>query len=148
MIGGTGTYHVQIRRKTLRDVLQKVRHPNLLNAARATKFILEITDDGKITLYSEHNPFLPVIMAHDKTPLKVKYLSFSSNKDVLVQFFYNCENDKKEDFMFSTRSEVEEDQKEALETLEKLVEVPKHGNNYNFSQFDCFLRTKLNFFCL
>lgn len=140
MIGGTGSYHVQIRRKALREVLNKVRYPNLLSAARPTKFILEVTEDGKIALYSEHNPFLPVITAHDKSPLKVKYLSFASNKDVLVQYFYNCENDKKEDFTFSTRGNLEEDKEEAIETLEKLVEVPKHGNyfpfNSNFSLFD------------
>lgn len=135
MIGGTGSYHVQIRRKTLRDVLAKVRYPNLLTASQPTKFLLEIVEDGKIALYSEHNPFLPIITAFDKAPLKVKYLSFASNKNVLVQYFYNCENDKTEEIVSSSRGDVAAEHEEVLETLEHVVELPKYGN-FTFISFD------------
>lgn len=134
MLGGRGPFHVQLRRKVGSETLAKVGLPNIISANKPTKFILEVTDEGKITLYSSHNPFVPIFKVFDKQPLQVKYLSFSSNEDKLAQFFFGCENDDKEidDSILSTRFNEDEDSP-TLESVQKLVLNHKYGNYFIFS---------------
>lgn len=95
VLGGTGFFHIQIRRRKGKEVLAKLGRPNLLNPRVPIKFVLEISKDGQIAIYSQHDPFVPLITAHDPNPLPIKFLSFAS-KDTLSQFYFNCVDDNKD----------------------------------------------------
>lgn len=92
VIGASGLFQVQIRRRIGRDVIAKIGRPNLLNDKVPVKFVLEITKNGLIALYSSHDPFTPLIVAHDPNPLPIKYLSFAS-KNSFVQYYIMCTDD-------------------------------------------------------
>lgn len=92
VIGAPGLFQVQIRRHIGRDVIANIGKPNLLNDKTPVKFLLEITKDGFIALYSSYDPFTPLITAHDPKPLPIKYISFAS-KDSLVQYYFMCTED-------------------------------------------------------
>lgn len=82
-----------------RDVIARIGRPNLLNGRVPVKFVLEISTNGLIALYSSHDPFTPLITAQDPTPLPIKYLSFAS-KNSLVQYYFQCTDDIKDDNAF------------------------------------------------
>lgn len=92
VIGASELFQVQIRRRIGRDVIAKIGRPNLLNDKVPVKFVLEITKNGFIALYSSHDPFTPLIVAHDPNPLPIKYLSFAS-KDSFAQYYVMCTDD-------------------------------------------------------
>lgn len=93
MIGAGGYFHVQIRRRKTGQVLAKVGRPNLISSKYPVKFVLEITKDGHIALFSSHDPFTPLLTAYDPHPLPIRFLSFASYRQNLVQFYFNCFDD-------------------------------------------------------
>lgn len=96
MIGGTGFFHVQIRRRFSKETLAKLGRPNLLNERVPTKFIIEVTKQGRLSIWSAHNPFEPLLTTQDDHVLPIKYLSFASGAKTLNQFYFNCIDDNKD----------------------------------------------------
>lgn len=96
VIGGTGFFHVQIRRRYSKETMAKLGRPNLLNERVPTKFIIEVTKTGRVSVWSAHNPFEPLLTAQDDHVLPIKYLSFASGMKTLNQFYFNCIDDNKD----------------------------------------------------
>lgn len=126
VIGGTGFFHVQIRRRYSKETLAKLGRPNLLNERVPTKFIIEVTKTGRISIWSAHNPFEPLLTAQDDHVLPIKYLSFASGVKTLNQFYFNCIDDNKDapfEMPENLRSRLGEDSEEVLIVDEKKVDV-------------------------
>lgn len=90
-LGSVGNSVVRILRKKSSVVLAEIKEDFILNEFKPTKFVIEVTDDGKIRIFSEHNPWAPLLTAVDPKPLNVKYVSFASGTRAL---FFHDVNEK------------------------------------------------------
>lgn len=65
--------------------LTRVYEQNILNQWQPTKFVVEVTSDGVIKVFTSHNPWVPLLQAFTQ-PLDVKYVSFASPSR--IQYFW------------------------------------------------------------
>lgn len=65
--------------------LTRVYEQNLLDLAKPTKWLIEVSTDGLIKVFSSHNVWMPLMTAI-ATPIDIKYIAFASQSR--VQFFY------------------------------------------------------------
>lgn len=70
--------------------MKRVYEQNILRPHRLTKFVVEVTTDGSIKVFSAANPWIPLISVLG-TPVQLKYLSFASTSR--VQFFYDTDDE-------------------------------------------------------
>lgn len=68
-------------------VLAEIVEENLLNEWKLNKVIIEVTNDGIINLYTEHNQWAPLLTVVDSNPINVKLITFGS--EARAQFFYD-----------------------------------------------------------
>lgn len=60
----------------------------VLSANSRKKFVIDITRDGDIKLYSEENLYRPIVHAFDTNPLSVEYMSLKTVSGDNVEMFY------------------------------------------------------------
>lgn len=88
-IGAEGNSLNTISRKINGAVMKEVYEQNILSPHKLIMLVIELTDEGRISVYSSHNPYVPLISTFDSSPLDIKYVSFGSNSR--VQFFYGVD---------------------------------------------------------
>lgn len=88
VIGAMNNKRIIIRKRINGAILANVYAPNMLNALKKTKFILDVTVNGEIFLYSENDLFTPVVYAYDPSPIKFTYVSFKNYESERLNFFY------------------------------------------------------------
>lgn len=63
--------------------------PKLLDPERGSLYIIEVTTSGEIVVYSSKVNGAPLIVAHDRNPIPIRYVAFGSH----VEYFYDCVKD-------------------------------------------------------
>lgn len=86
-LGTFGNSQLRILRKKTGEVLAQINEDFILNDMRPTKIVIEVTKQGIIRVYSQQNPWAPLLTAVDPKPLPIKYVSFASASH--TQFFYD-----------------------------------------------------------
>lgn len=99
-IGSKDNSLITIAKQIGGEHLHRVYEENLLSWWKPTLFVLEVTQDGTIQLFSSHNPYAPLLTWKDPQPLPIKYVSLGSL--TRVQFIL----DVKEDSIISHPVEV------------------------------------------
>ncbi|XP_031620433.1 uncharacterized protein LOC116338976 [Contarinia nasturtii] len=94
VIGGYGAQ--QVIRKTVEgdDLFEKIQLKDLISEETQTRVLIQMTKDGQIEVFVGEFQYKPVVKAHDKHPVDVKYVSFASNDGARVLYFYNCDDEK------------------------------------------------------
>lgn len=88
LIGGLNNTRVEIRKRINGISMMDVRVPNVLSEEGQKKFVIEITTQGEIKLYSEDNPYRPLAVAFDPNPIDINYISFKNHNSEKLQFYY------------------------------------------------------------
>lgn len=91
-IGTWMNSRIEIRKRSNGPIIAKAVVPNVLSNMRAKMFIVEVTEDGWIRVFSEDDHVKPLISTFDPIPVDVKYVSFSSYGDEPVKFYYDYES--------------------------------------------------------
>lgn len=88
VIGGLSNTRVEIRKRINGISIVDVRVPNVLSEWGKKKFVIEISKNGEIKLYSQDNPYRPLAVAFDPNPFAIEYISFKNHNFEKLQFFY------------------------------------------------------------
>lgn len=88
MIGGFRNNRILIRKRINGAVLADVYFPNVLSPWKKQKFVFEINIGGDIYLYSDHDPYKPLVTAFDPNPITLEFLSFRNLWKESLQFWY------------------------------------------------------------
>lgn len=86
-LGLNGNSLHQIGRKINTETLVEVWEQNLLSDARPIKVVIEVTTKGEIRVWTSHNPWVPLMTAHDPKLIEINYLGFASS--TRGQFFWD-----------------------------------------------------------
>lgn len=70
--------------------LTRVYEQSLLDLTKPTKWIIEVSTDGLIKVFSSHNVWMPLMTAV-ASPIDIKYLALASQSR--IQFFYEVNED-------------------------------------------------------
>lgn len=70
-------------------MLASLAVPNVLSVLKRKKFVLEVTVDGHIRVYSEEDPIRPLIAAYDPKPFRARYISFKNFDNEPLKWYYN-----------------------------------------------------------
>lgn len=88
VIGDERNSRIVIRKRINGVVLGSAYWPNILNPWKKTKFVFEVKQDGRINLFSEVDPYKPIITTFDPWPVDVEYLSFKNYLPEKTWFYY------------------------------------------------------------
>lgn len=88
VLGDRDNSRLVIRKRINGAVLADEFWPHILSQYRRKKFVFEVQVDGVIRLFSEDDPYKPMIAAYDPQPVQLHYLSFKSWKPEKMIFNY------------------------------------------------------------
>lgn len=88
VIGEEGNSHIVIRKRMSGAVLAHAYWPNILSQWKKKKFVFEVNHDGVINLFSEVDPYKPLITAFDPLPVHVEYISFKNHLPEKMSFYF------------------------------------------------------------
>lgn len=89
IIGGWLNTRSEIRKRLDGAVLAAAETPNILSLLKKKKFVVEITDEGFINVFSEDNPNYPFITAVDPKPAKIEFVGFKGYEDAVIKYFFD-----------------------------------------------------------
>lgn len=89
IIGGWMNSRVEIRKRWNGPVIASVSVPNVMSLVKRRKFVIEVSHDGWINLFSDHDLYKPLISAYDPVPVHVNWLGFKNKQGVPVKFYYD-----------------------------------------------------------
>lgn len=78
VIGDKENSRVILRKRMNGAVLADIYWPNTLSEYKRTKFVFEVSDSGLVQLFSEFDPYNPMLTAFDPVPVPINYLSFKN----------------------------------------------------------------------
>lgn len=70
-------------------MLASVGAPNIISVLKRKKFVVEVTYDGHIRVFSEDDLYKPLAAAYDPKPFRIEYLSFKNYNKEPLKFYYN-----------------------------------------------------------
>lgn len=88
-IGALGNTQHQLTRKINGKLFAQTRESRVLSGYTPTKFVIEITSDGHIRVFSSKSPYAPLLEAYDPSPVPVKYINFASGCH--VHFYHDVD---------------------------------------------------------
>lgn len=86
-IDAVGNALTSISKQIDGEPIVRVYEQNLLSAVKPVKFVVEMTADGIIQVFSSFNPYVPLISWKDPNPLPIKFISLASGEH--MQYFYD-----------------------------------------------------------
>lgn len=101
VIGGFRNTRVLIRKRINGAVLADVYWPNVLSEWKKKKFVFEVTLGGEIQLYSEDNPYKPMVTAFDPKPITIDYMSFRNLARETLSLYYGNAPEKTQEKILS-----------------------------------------------
>ncbi|KAJ6636133.1 hypothetical protein Bhyg_14720 [Pseudolycoriella hygida] len=88
VIGRSNNQYVTFYRNG--QILKEVLEPSLITKDRLVRFILEITKDGQIRIFTDLNKVKPLLEVRDSNPItNLEYIAFGS-EEVSITYYYNC----------------------------------------------------------
>lgn len=81
----------QIRNRLIGGDVKQVTEMGILSPHKIVKLVIEVTNEGVVSLFSSHNPWVPLLSVKYANPFDVKYISFASHGR--AQFFYGVLED-------------------------------------------------------
>lgn len=88
-IGWLGNTRAKISNRLNGGEEVKVTELGVLSAEKAIKLIVDVSMEGVVSVYTSHNPWVPLLSASFPTKINVKYISFASYGR--VQFFHDVD---------------------------------------------------------
>lgn len=128
-IGARDNSLITVSKQISGEVLHRVYEQNLLSWWKPTKFVLEVTQDGTIQLFSSHNPYAPLLSWKDPEPLPIKFFSLGSL--TRVQYVLDV---KEETILEVTRHDIEKVQHPLLSILDLTLGIKDMRKWINYDQ--------------
>lgn len=88
VIGGLNNTRVEIRKRINGATLVDAQVKNVLNPLRKIKFVLEVSRDGDLKVYSEDSPYRPLVKTYDPNPVPFQFISFKNSNKEKLHFYY------------------------------------------------------------
>lgn len=88
ILGGWGNRRILLRKRINGAILADVYWPNVISEWKRKKFIFQISKEGDIYLYSEDNPYKPLLTAFDPEPAQIEFISFKNHLTEKIEFFW------------------------------------------------------------
>lgn len=123
MIGEEDNSHIVIRKRLNGAVLGYAYWPNILTLWKRKKFVFEVNHEGVINLFSEDDPYKPLITTFDPMPVRMEYISFKNYLPEKMYFYYGN--------IVHTETEMEKIKTELLKTTYETVSVNPMLENWN-----------------
>lgn len=92
-IGSSMNSRIQILKRLNGPILAKAIVPNVLSNVKPKFFVIEVSEEGWIRVFSEDDHVNPLISTIDPYPIDVNYVGFTNYRDEPVQFYYDYESD-------------------------------------------------------
>lgn len=89
IIGSWMNSRIEIRKRINGPIIAKAVVPNVLSSTKLNYFVIEVTADGYIRVFSKDDRVKPLISTFDPNPVDINYLGFSSYMNEPVKFFYD-----------------------------------------------------------
>ncbi|XP_071441220.1 acetylcholine receptor subunit alpha-like isoform X2 [Hetaerina americana] len=96
VFGANRNSNTDIRRGKGTTSKQRINTPNMVSSREIRGFWIQMHKDGRIMVGKE-NDTMPMLMWQDTSPLKIRFISFSTWRDVYGKWLFNCKNYKGED---------------------------------------------------
>lgn len=132
-IGAKDNSLITVSKQISGDIVHRVYEQNVLSWWKPTKFVLEVTQDGTLQLWSSHNPYAPLLSWKDPEPLPIKFISLGSL--TRVQYILDV---KEEKVVEVTRHELEKVQHPLLSVLDLTLGIKDMRKWMNCDQMNCY----------